>query len=129
MRSSAAIPCRIKSHQSVSDFAKHEGCTRPVRSATLTMCAVKAARLSNSAESCEGLPFETNRSSIACVARNPRQRRLTATIGRRTIARRNKLCAGCSSVLNRWSRSHISGEYLQQPVVHEPVQQFQIIRS
>ncbi len=129
MRKSAAILCRIKSHQSVNDLAKHEGCTRPLRSATLTMCAVNAARLSNSPESCEGLPFETNRSNIACVPRNPRQRRLTATIGRRTIARRNKLCAGRSSALNRRSRSHISGEYLQQPVVHEPVQQFQKIRS
>lgn len=122
MRKSAAIPCRTKSHQRVSDFAKHEGCTRLLRSAALTMCAVMAARPSASAESCEGLLFETDRSSISRVPRNPRHRRLRETKGSSNSARRNMLCAGRSSALNRRSRSHIGGEYVKQPVVHKPVE-------
>jgi len=57
-------------------------------------------------------------------ARKPRHRKLRVTSGSRTIARRKSTCAGRSSALNRRSRSHISGENLEQATIQESAQKF-----
>src|SRR5713226_294520 len=88
------------------------------------MCAVIAASLFTRAASSSGFAFEMNRCSAACVARKPRHRKLRATRGSSTMARRKSSCAGRSSALNRRSRSHISRENLEQPAIHEPAQKF-----
>src|SRR5712664_4493250 len=88
------------------------------------MCAVTAASLLMGAALGSGLALGSNRCNAACVARKPRHRRLSATSGSRTVARRKSSCAGRSSALNRLSRSHISRENLEQPAIHEPAQKF-----
>src|SRR6266849_6027008 len=88
------------------------------------MCAVTATSLLTRAASSFWLGFERNRCSAACVARKPRHRKLRATSGSSTMARRKSFCAGRSSALNRLSRSHISRENLEQPAIHEPAQKF-----
>src|SRR5882762_9886799 len=88
------------------------------------MCAVTAATLLARTAGGPGFAFERNRCSAVCVSRKPRHRKLRATSGSSTTARRKSFCAGRSSALNRRSRSHISGENLEQPAIHEPAQKF-----
>src|SRR6266852_9626167 len=88
------------------------------------MCAVTAAFLLTRTKAGSGFAFERNRCSAACVARKPRHRKLRATSGSSTMARRKSSCAGRSSALNRRSRSHISRENLEQTAFHEPAQKF-----
>src|SRR5713226_8018570 len=88
------------------------------------MCAVTATSLLTRAASSFWLAIERNRCSAACVARKPRHRKLRATRGSSTMARRKSSCAGRSSALNRRSRSHIRRKNLEQTAIHEPAQKF-----
>src|SRR5260370_13794027 len=93
------------------------------------MCAVTAASLLIRAGSCSGFVFERKRCSAACVARKPRQRKLMATSGNSTAARKKSFRAGRSSALNRRNRSHISREHLEQPTIYEPAQKFRQVAA
>src|SRR5260370_26214080 len=90
----------------------------------MTMCAVTATSLLTRAVSDSWLAIDRNRCSAACVARKPRHRKLMTTRGSSTMARRKSSCAGRSSALNRWSRSHIRRKNLEQTAIHEPAQKF-----
>src|SRR5260370_1105806 len=90
----------------------------------MTMCAVTATSLLTRAVSDSWLAIDRNRCSAACVARKPRHRKLRATRGSSTMARRKSSCAGRSSALNRRSRTHIGRENLEQTAIHEPAQKF-----
>src|SRR5579885_3369502 len=86
------------------------------------MRAVRTAQFSAAAGRAWGRA--ANRSSVAWVARNPRHRKLRRMSGRAMAARRNKRCARPSSALNRRSRSHIGGNYLQQAVLKKTACEF-----
>src|SRR6266478_6111389 len=86
------------------------------------MCAATVASLLTSEGSCSGRESERNSLRLDCVARKPRYRKLSATSGSKTIARKKSPCAGRSSALNRRNRSHISRKHLEQAAIQEPVQ-------
>src|SRR5260370_17874515 len=68
--------------------------------------------------------FGRSRGSAVGVDRKARHRKLRATRGSSTMARRKSSCAGRSSALNRRSRSHIRRKNLEQTAIHEPAQKF-----
>src|SRR5579883_2149671 len=86
------------------------------------MRAVRTAQFSAAAGRAWGRA--ANRSSVAWVARNPRHRKLRRMSGRAMAARRNRRCACPSSALNRQSRSHMGGNYLQQAVLQKTACEF-----
>src|SRR5689334_15395177 len=88
------------------------------------MCAVKETCLFRKSGSACSIAGESLFRSVDSVASNPRNFKLSPTTGSITSARRNSVCAGRSSALNRRRLSSISGQNLQQPVFDKMAQQF-----
>src|SRR5260370_38308457 len=93
------------------------------------MCAATVASLLTSEGSCSGGESERNSLRLDCVARKPRHRKLSATSGSKTIARKKSPCAGRSNALNRRNRSHVSRRHLEQRGIQEPVQKLHQVES